>query len=246
MTAILERAAADANAQMRVQSFADRRADRAAWPDRQWEWASLRPENGTFDAPTYIDLTAREKWFFQAQVESPARFRRTAGAGSLYWLGTRDATGAFLDGGNAYRLVVPHPVPGKLFWSVTVYDTETRSEIDSGQGHAALRSLFELKGGLPARTSSCASVPQSRRRRSRSGSRPLQVRAGSSTSASMVPRHRHSTAAGSPATSNECRDAERATSATHGMASWQFERERHSIAQPVADIVQCGLAAATR
>jgi hypothetical protein len=28
---------------------------------------------------------------------------------------------------------------------VTVYDTQTRSEIDSGQGHAALRSMFELK-----------------------------------------------------------------------------------------------------
>lgn len=86
MTAILGRAATDANAQMRVQSFADRRTERAAWLDRQWEWASLRPENGTFDAPTYLDLTAREKWFFQAQVESPAMFRRTAGAGSLYWL----------------------------------------------------------------------------------------------------------------------------------------------------------------
>ncbi len=145
MKFILERAAAAANAQMRVQSFADRRPDRVAWPDRQWEWATLRPENGTFDAPTYMDLTAREKWFYQAQVESPAMFRRTAGAGSLYWLGTRDATGAYLDGGKSYRLVVPQPVPGKLFWSVTVYDTETRSEIDSGQGHAALRSLFELK-----------------------------------------------------------------------------------------------------
>jgi hypothetical protein len=72
-------------------------------------------------------------------------FRRTPGAGSLYWLGTRDATGAYLDGGKSYLLRVPQPVPGKLFWSVTVYDTETRSEIDSGQGHAALRSLFELK-----------------------------------------------------------------------------------------------------
>ena len=39
--------------------IARRCADRAAWPDRQWEWASLRPENGTFDAPTYLDLTAR-------------------------------------------------------------------------------------------------------------------------------------------------------------------------------------------
>ncbi|MEQ1951813.1 DUF1214 domain-containing protein [Mesorhizobium yinganensis] len=152
MTRILEKAPILANGQMRVQSFADRRADRMAWPDRQWEWATLRPENGTFDAPTYKDLTAREKWFYQAQVESPAMFRRSPGAGSLYWLGTRDQTGAYLDGAKSYKLSVPQPVPAKLFWSVTVYDAETRSEIDSGQGHAALRSLFELKdvGGSTA------------------------------------------------------------------------------------------------
>lgn len=145
MKGILAKAAAMANAQMRVQSFADRRPDRVAWPDRKWEWATLRPENGTFDAPTFKDLDARTKWFYQAQVESPAMFRRSPGAGSLYWLGTRDATGAFLDGGKSYRLVVPQPVPAKLFWSVTVYDAETRSEIATDQGHAALRSLFELK-----------------------------------------------------------------------------------------------------
>jgi hypothetical protein len=145
MKAILENAAVLANGQMRVQSFADRRPDRVAWPDRQWEWATLRPENGTFDAASYVDLEAREKWFYQAQVESPAMFRRTAGAGSLYWLGTRDVTGAFLDGSKAYRLSVPQPVPAKLFWSVTVYDVETRSEISTDQGYAALRSLFELK-----------------------------------------------------------------------------------------------------
>ncbi|HEV2566566.1 MAG TPA: DUF1254 domain-containing protein [Microvirga sp.] len=150
MRAILEKAAVMANAQMRVQSFADRRADRIAWPDRKWEWATLRPENGTFDAPTYKDLTAREKWFYQAQVESPAMFRRSPGAGSLYWLGTRNAAGAYLDGGKTYKLTVPHPVPANLFWSVTVYDAETRSEISTDQGHAALRSLFELKDATGA------------------------------------------------------------------------------------------------
>jgi hypothetical protein len=145
MKSILEKAATMANAQMRVQSFADRRPDRVAWTDRKWEWATLRPENGTFDLPTYKDLDARAKWFYQAQVESPAMFRRSAGAGSLYWLGTRDKSGAYLDGGKAYKLTVPQPVPDKLFWSVTVYDAETRSEIATDQGHAALRSLFELK-----------------------------------------------------------------------------------------------------
>jgi len=40
---------------------------------------------------------------------------------------------------------VPQPVPGKLFWSVTVYDPTNRSEVATSQGRAALRSLFELK-----------------------------------------------------------------------------------------------------
>jgi hypothetical protein len=145
MQGILVKAAHIANDEMRVQSFADRRPDRLAWPDRKWEWATLRPENGTFDTPAYKDLEARTKWFYQAQIESPAMFRRTAAAGSLYWLGTRDAAGAFLDGGKTYKLTVPQPVPAKLFWSITVYDPDTRSEIVTDQGKAALRSLFELK-----------------------------------------------------------------------------------------------------
>jgi hypothetical protein len=146
MKAILEKAAGMANDQMRVQSFADRRPDRVMWKDRKWEWATLRPENGTFDLPAYKDLEAREKWFYQAQIESPAMFRRTAAAGSLYWLGVRDGTGTYLDGDKTYKLAVPLPVPAKLFWSVTVYDPASRSEIKTDQGKAALRSLFELKG----------------------------------------------------------------------------------------------------
>jgi hypothetical protein len=145
MQGILVKAANIANDQMRVQSFADRRSDRMAWTDRKWEWATLRPENGTFDTPSYKDLDARAKWFYQAQIESPAMFRRTAAAGSLYWLGTRDASGAFLDGGKTYKLTVPQPVPAKLFWSVTVYDIDSRSEIVTDTYKAALRSLFELK-----------------------------------------------------------------------------------------------------
>lgn len=141
---ILERAARLGCAQMRVESFADRRPDRVVWQDRQWEWAGLRWENGSFDTPDYTDTYARDKWFFQAIATSPAMFRRDPGAGSLYWLGQRDRDGAWLDGGKSYRLRVPQPVPHRLFWSVTVYDTRTRSQIDTEQGKAALRSLFEL------------------------------------------------------------------------------------------------------
>jgi hypothetical protein len=145
MRSILEEAARIANAEMRVTSFADRRSDRVVWPDRTWEWAALRFENGDFRLPDYLDIEAREKWFYQAIGASPAMFRRAAGAGSLYWLGLRDSSGEYLDGGKTYTLRVPLPVPAGLFWSVTVYDAETRCEIDTEQGKAALRSLFELK-----------------------------------------------------------------------------------------------------
>jgi hypothetical protein len=144
MTRILEQAAKTACAQMRAEAFADRRPDRIVWSDRQWEWAALRFENGTFDTADYRDTYALDKWFFQAIATSPAMFRRDPGAGSLYWLGLRDSTGAYVDGGNTYRLRVPLPVPAKLFWSVTVYDAETRSQIQTDQAKAALRSLFEL------------------------------------------------------------------------------------------------------
>jgi hypothetical protein len=69
----------------------------------------------------------------------------TAGAGSLYWLANRDTTGAFVDGGKTYKLTVPLPVPGNLFWSVAIFDAATRSEVRTPQDKAALRSLFELK-----------------------------------------------------------------------------------------------------
>ncbi len=145
MKSILEKAAKAGNAQMRVQSFADRRPDKVVWNDRQWEWVGLRPENGDFDAPSYIDLDAREVWFYQAIGASPAMFRRQAGQGSLYWLGLRDNNGNYVDGSKTYKLTIPQPVPAKLFWSVTVYDSETRSQINTDQGYAALRSMFELK-----------------------------------------------------------------------------------------------------
>jgi hypothetical protein len=146
MRSILGRAAVMGSAQMRVQAFADRRPDRIVWPGRHWEWAALRFENGDFERAASVDTDAREKWFYQAIGASPAMFRRDTHAGSLYWLGHRDIDGNYLDGSNSYKLTVPLPVPGKLFWSVTVYDAGTRSQVQTDQGKAVLSSLFDFSG----------------------------------------------------------------------------------------------------
>ncbi|GHJ49278.1 hypothetical protein Cs7R123_66200 [Catellatospora sp. TT07R-123] len=146
MTSILSRAARIGRDQLLVSAFASARRDRMAWPDRRWEWAGLVPDDPDFQTPVGLDLEARDRWFAQAIVASPAMFRRQVGGGSLYWLAARDATGAYLDGGANYTLVVPQPVPANLFWSVTAYDAQTRSQVQAAQGRAALRSLVELRG----------------------------------------------------------------------------------------------------
>jgi hypothetical protein len=145
MRAILERAAVEGRTQMLSSAFSSARPDRWAWPDRKWEWVGLVPGSAEFETSAGMDMEARDRWFAQAIVTSPAMFRRTAGAGSLYWLAARDGAGAYLDGGRRYKLTIPLPVPNKLFWSVTAYDAQTRSEVQTDQDKAALRSLFELK-----------------------------------------------------------------------------------------------------
>ena len=80
------------------------------------------------------------------RTQSERRDRpETPGAGSLYWLGLRDKDGAYLEGGKTHKLSVPQPLPQRLFWSVTVCDSATRSQIQTDQDKVALRSLVELK-----------------------------------------------------------------------------------------------------
>lgn len=144
MKGILERAARDGKGQMLVSAFDSARPDRVVWKDRRWEWLVLTPESVFFETPSGLDLEARDAAFMQAVGTSPVMFRRRPGIGSTYWLAVRDQDGNWLDGSKTYRLTVPLPVPAKLFWSVTVYDAETRSQIQTDQNQAALRSLIEL------------------------------------------------------------------------------------------------------
>jgi hypothetical protein len=89
--------------------------------------------SATWDAQGYVNIDNRAAWNYAATGNSPAMVQRTVGSGSQYLMATRDASGAFLDGGKNYRLHLPPNVPVKLFWSVVVYDALSRSELQNGE-----------------------------------------------------------------------------------------------------------------
>lgn len=146
MKEILTEAARTAVEEMRAVHYASRIQDRIYWADRKWELIIVRsttPEHGGFGAPSFIDLDARGYYSFQAWATSPAMGMKTVDVGSMYLGAFRDSTGAFLDGGKTYKLTVPQPVPADLFWSMTLYDVDTRSQIATDQNKAALSSLYQ-------------------------------------------------------------------------------------------------------
>jgi hypothetical protein len=57
---------------------------------------------------------------------------------SQYLLGLRDADEEFLTGENTYRMHIPPNVPAANFWSVVLYDADTRALLDNGEPYADL------------------------------------------------------------------------------------------------------------
>jgi hypothetical protein len=58
---------------------------------------------------------------------------KLVGKGSQYALALADKTGNDLSGEKTYKLHIPANVPAKDFWSVVIYDPQTRSELQTGQ-----------------------------------------------------------------------------------------------------------------
>jgi len=142
---LLAEAAHTGAAMARANTFASRDPMAQVYPDRHWEWAFVGG-SATWDAQGYINVDNRAAWNYAATGNSPAMVERTVGSGSQYLMATRDASGAFLDGGQNYRLHLPPNVPVKLFWSVVVYDALSRSELQNGE---EFPSISQYTGPVP-------------------------------------------------------------------------------------------------
>ena len=63
-----------------------------------------------------------------------------AGVGSDYAMAAIDSKGNVLDGSKTYKLNVPANPPVNDFWAVTMYDTQTRSQLQTDQQFPTLGS----------------------------------------------------------------------------------------------------------
>ncbi len=109
----------------------------------QWEWVLELDPN--LQDEYWRDLEARTNYYFAASMAQPAMKTKAIGRGSQYLRSARDASGEWLDGGNTYRLNVPDGAPAELFWSITLYDFETRSQVLADSNNAALSSYDNLR-----------------------------------------------------------------------------------------------------
>ncbi|CFX47543.1 conserved exported protein of unknown function [Candidatus Filomicrobium marinum] len=135
MKQLLTEAVAIGNAMARAIVFRPRLEGFAYYPGSAWgtgfvggnyQWLK---DGGTGGR----NLDARTMFFYQATVNTPAMVLKMVGKGSQYAIATVDKHGEYLDGSKAYKLHIPANAPAKDFWSVVVYDPQTRSELQTGQ-----------------------------------------------------------------------------------------------------------------
>jgi hypothetical protein len=132
---LLTEAVAIGNGMARAIVFRPRLEDTALYPGSAWSTAFV---GGNYEwlkddgkGARYLD--ARTRFFYQATVNTPAMVAKMVGKGSQYAVATTDKEGEYLDGSRTYKLTVPANAPAKDFWSVVIYDPQTRSELQTGQ-----------------------------------------------------------------------------------------------------------------
>jgi len=112
-------------------------------PDAHWDFAlQLDP-----DAPGefWNLLDERASWFYEAVGAGPSMSPKHPGPSSAYLSAYKDKAGQWLDGDKSYRLRVPPNPPIELFWSVTLYDVDTRALILNDQKIADRSSRMDLQ-----------------------------------------------------------------------------------------------------
>ncbi|MCB9106277.1 MAG: DUF1254 domain-containing protein [Anaerolineales bacterium] len=86
-------------------------------------------------------MDGRVMFHYPYTAVTPAMAVKLIGVGSQYGVVAMDAEGEYLDGAHTYKLTFPPDVPAKDFWSVLIYDPQTRSMLQTDQQFPGLNSM---------------------------------------------------------------------------------------------------------
>ncbi len=145
MKRILTDAVAVGNAAARAIDFRSRAPEARIYPDGHWNTPFIGGSYQWLTKGGARNFDARTMFFYAATVNTPAMAVAMPGVGSQYASANLDANGEAFEGAKTYRLRVPANVPVKDFWSVVLYDTQTRSMLQTDQQFPSLSSETKPK-----------------------------------------------------------------------------------------------------
>lgn len=129
--------------------YAMKHPDWAYYPNSQW--GSMLWEGGAFfETPPPLfeaglfkplpptgarTLDSRTAFYYGYTLDSPGMIMRAPGIGSQYLMAFLDSEGNPFDGAKTYKVVLPPKIPAEAFWSLTLYDNQTRSMLQTPQNY---------------------------------------------------------------------------------------------------------------
>jgi hypothetical protein len=116
------------------------------YPDTNSAWIMAFLDKNVFfngkDGKT-MNTDARVMFHYPYTAVTPAMALTRAGKGSDYGIAYVDSKKQPFDGSKAYKLHIPANPPAKDFWAVTLYDNQTRSQLQTNQPFPTVGSQTE-------------------------------------------------------------------------------------------------------
>ena len=149
---VLVEAAVVGEAMAKAITFDKRFDNRGGYANSNWEQVSavtVDDRDGDMD-----QMDRRAAWTYEAITRGKAYYVKKAGVGQQYLGVYKDANGQFFAGSKHYSLTMPANPPAETFWSVVVYDVNTRTPIVN----AGWKAVAGSRTGLIANADGSATI----------------------------------------------------------------------------------------
>ena len=140
MKTLLTDAVALGNATARSITFYPRTPGNYIYGEDSGWLMAYADKNTSFTYDGAYNTEAATWFYYNAIGVTPAMAVTRAGAGSDYGIIATDSKKQALDGAKTYKINLPKDVPAKAFWAITIYDTQTRSQLQTDQPYPTVGS----------------------------------------------------------------------------------------------------------